>query len=205
MKIDTIIFDLGGVLLDWNPMYVYAADFNGDEKALHLFLEEIGFKAWNQQMDAGKPFDESVAELSAKFPQYAHLIEKYHHNWQDSIGGALEDTVAILAQLKQQGYTLYALSNWSAEKFSLMRDKYAFLNWFDDLIISGEEGMIKPDPRIYDVVLQRAGKQAEACVFIDDSEHNTIAAEKLGFATILFTSAQQTAADLRRMGIMLAE
>lgn len=196
-----LVFDFGGVLVDWNPRHLYRRLFHGDEAAVENFLTEIGFVPWNLAMDRGRPFAESVAELSARFPQYADLIRAYDTRWEESVPGAIEPTVELLAQLKRAGYPLFGLSNWSSEKFALVRHKYLFLAWFDAYLISGDVKIIKPDPRIYQLLLEKIGKPAAQCIFIDDAATNITAARELGFDAIQFHDAAQLAAALTHRGL----
>ncbi len=196
-----IVFDFGGVLIDWNPRYLYQKLFN-DPLAMEGFLTEIGFVEWNMLQDKGRPFAEAVSELSERFPHYADLIKAYKDRWEESIGGPIQSTVDLLYSLKQAGYSLYGLSNWSAETFERIRNKHEFLSWFEDIVISGEVKMVKPDPRIYSVLLERIGRPAQECLFIDDSEPNIAVALELGFKTIRFESAQQLEETLYGMGLL---
>jgi 2-haloacid dehalogenase len=197
-----IVFDFGGVLLEWNPHLVYGKYFNDDPGAIDRFLQEIGFAEWNLQQDKGRPFAEAVTVLSRQFPQYAHLIQAYDDRWEESIVGPIQPTVDILHLLKQSGHTLYALSNWSAETFPRIRHKYDFLDWFEDILVSGEVKLVKPDPRIFQVFLKRTGRTAEECLLIDDSEANIAAAGQLGFQTIRFETAHKLREDLLQRGLL---
>jgi 2-haloacid dehalogenase len=197
-----IVFDFGGVLLDWNPRYLYRKLFDDNPDGVERFLAEIGFVEWNALQDEGRPFSEAVAELSEKFPHYGDLIRAYDERWEESIIGPIQSTVDILRELKGAGYPLYGLSNWSAETFQRVRHKYAFMDWFDDIVISGEVKLIKPDPRIYNLLLERIGRRAEECLFIDDSEANTAAADQLGFMTIRFESPRQLGDELSQWGLL---
>ena len=197
-----VVFDFGGVLFDWNPLYLYRRLFNGDDAAAMRFLTEIGFSAWNERQDQGRPFDGAVAELSQTYPQYARLIQAYHDHYEESIGGAIQPSVEVLYRLKHAGYALFALSNWSVEKFELIRPRYAFLTCFQDILISGEVKLIKPDPRIFEVFLERIHRQASECLFIDDSPANIATAANLGFNTIYYRSPDQFERDLRQWGIL---
>jgi 2-haloacid dehalogenase len=195
-----IVFDIGGVLIEWDPRHLYRKLFNGDEVAMSHFLTKICSPAWNAQMDKGKPFSVAVAELAEEYPEYSSLIFAYQTRWKEMIAGAIEPTVGVLAGLYQAGYPLYALSNWSAETFPLMRERYAFLDWFEEIVLSGETGLAKPDPAIYDVFLQRTGLEAAGCLFIDDSPENIKVAGRLGFETIHFESAGQLETALQERG-----
>lgn len=157
---------------------------------------------WNAQQDKGRPFAEGVAILSQQFPQHSHLIQAYHDHWVDSVGGSIPGTVQILKQLKQAGYSLYGLSNWSAETFPYARKKYDFLHLLDDIVISGEVGHIKPDPEIFQIMLKKIGRPAQECLFIDDSLTNIHQAQKMGFATIHFQSPEQLETSLRELNLL---
>jgi len=200
-NIKAIIFDYGNVLLEWNPRLVYRRYFN-DEETMEEFLNEVNFMVWNAQQDKGRTFAEGVAVLSQQFPQHATLIQAYHDHWRDSIGEAYWDTVEILKQLKQAGYPLYGLSNWSAEMFPVARAKYDFFELFDDMVISGEVGYVKPEPEIYQIMLDKILKPAQECLFIDDSLPNIQQAEKLGFVGIHFQSAEQLRSELRKYRLL---
>lgn len=200
--IKAIVFDYGNVLLDWNPRYLYRHYFPDDSDGMERFLHEINFMEWNLQQDKGRSFAEGVSVLSNEFPQYAHLIQAYHMHWKDSIGDMITGTVEILKHLKQAGYPLYGLSNWSAETFPYARQKYNFFEDFDDMVISGEVGCIKPDPEIFRILLQKIGRPAEECLLIDDSLPNIEQANKLGFVTVHFESPARLDAELSRLNVL---
>ena len=200
--IKAIIFDYGNVLLEWNPRNVYQRYFPDDPEGMERFFREVDFMEWNAQQDKGRPFAEGVAALSEKFPQYAQLIQAYHDNWKDSIGGSYAGTIEILKQLKQAGYHLYGLSNWSAETFPLAREKYDFFGLFDDMVISGEVGHVKPDPEIFQIMLNKIGRPAQECLFIDDSLPNIKQAEAMGFAVVHFQSPDQLRTRLQDLNIL---
>jgi 2-haloacid dehalogenase len=201
-SLPALVFDFGGVLVDWDPHYLYRPFFNGDDAAIDRFLLEIGFREWNLQQDGGRSFDEGVAVLSAQFPQYAALIRAYHDHYAESITGPIAGTVEILRACWAAGHPLYGLSNWAQEKFDLVRPKYEFFDCFDDILISSTVNLVKPDPRIFEVFLQRIGRRAEDCVYIDDSAANAAVADRLGFITIHFASPPQLAAELDRRGVL---
>ena len=198
----TIIFDLGGVLIDWNPTY-YFQDVFSDQAELDFFLEEICSPAWNALMDQGKTFKQSVIDLSEEHPEYADQIQAYSDHWIDMIGGPIPDTVKILEELKEAGYRLAALSNWSAETFPKVAHRFEFLDWFDPLIISGEIGLIKPGPDIFHYILKELGQEASDCLFIDDNLENIQAAAELGFAVIRFSSPAELKEELQSQGILI--
>jgi 2-haloacid dehalogenase len=193
----TIIFDLGGVLLDWNPHRLYAPYFNSSAE-IDRFLHEINFAEWNMHQDAGRPFAEGVTALSQEFPHHADLIRAYHERWEDSVPGAIDGTVDILKRLKYDGHPLYALTNFSAETFPLMRRRFDFLELFEYILVSGEVGLVKPDPAIYRLMLEKIGHPARECLFIDDSLKNIESARRLGFDVIHFQSPEQLETELQR-------
>jgi len=200
--IKAIVFDYGNVLVEWDPRYVYQRFFPNDPEAMERFFHEVNFMEWNAQQDKGRSFADGVAALSKEFPHHAHLIQAYHDHWKDSIGEAHWGTIEIMKQLKQAGYPLYGLSNWSAETFPLMREEYDFFKLFDDMVISGEVGHVKPQPEIFHILLKKIGRPAPECLFIDDSLPNIQQAQKIGFATIQFESPDQLATRLHNMQLL---
>ncbi len=194
------IFDFGAVLIDWNPYHLYRKMFP-DDAAIARFLKEVDFMAWNHQQDLGRPFAEAVVEMVDRFPGYAEPIRAYHTRWIEMISGPIQPTVDVMAALRSAGFRLYGLSNWSLETFSLIhadRDRYPFFDWLEDMVISGAVGIAKPDPGVYQLLLDRIGLPASACIFIDDSPANIDTAEKMGFHAIQFTSPAVLAAQLAR-------
>ena len=185
----SIVFDLGGVIFDWNPYYLFRHFFAEDKRAVELFLEETRFSEWNSRLDIGYPFKQMVEELSCEFPQYAAQLRAYDERWLETMGGAIEPTVSVLQELHAHGRPLYALSNWSLEKFPLVKKQYDFMDCFEQIVISGEEKVGKPDERMFKVFLERTRLTADQCLFIDDSAANIRVAGKLGFDTILFLDA----------------
>lgn len=201
-RIRAIVVDFGGVLIDWNPRYLYRKLFPDNEPAMERFLAEIGFTEWNRQQDAGRAFALAVAELVKQFPSYADFIRAYDERWEESIGGPLQGTVDLLLPLKQAGFALYGLSNWSSEKFAAVRSKYPFFELFETIVLSGDVKVVKPDPRIFRALLERIARPANECLFIDDMEENILAAQALGFETIRFESPDQLLAELQRRGLL---
>ncbi len=201
-QIKAIIFDFGNVLLEWNPRYVYQHYFPNDPEGMERFLEEVRFMEWNVLQDKGRSFAEGVAALSKEFPQYSHLIQAYHERWVESLGEALLGTVEIMEELKQAGYPLYGLSNWSAETFPQARARYDFFDLLDVMVISGEVGQVKPDPEIFQILLEKIGRPANECLFIDDSITNIAQAQKMDFDTIHFQSPEQLRSELRDRKIL---
>lgn len=197
-----IIFDFGGVIIHWDPRRVYRRLLQTDE-AIDAFFREVGFHEWNREQDRGlRPWSDAVAELSARFPHREPLIRAYHEEWEKSISGPIEGTVRIVERLRAAGYRLVGLTNWSLEKFLLTRDRYALFQLFDEIVVSGEVGTIKPEREIFDLTLRRIGCHAEECIFIDDHPPNVDAASALGFRAIRFTSPEQLEEELRGAGVM---
>lgn len=199
-----IVFDIGGVLIDWDPYRLYCDKLGLDRQVVHRFMEEVDFSGWNKEQDRGRPFAEATRYLSERFPEYRELIYAYDEHYPDSLGGSIQPVVDILRKLKSAGYSLYVLSNWSAEKFKLVRPQYPFFEWFDGIVISGEVGLVKPDQAIFEVLLEYTGHPAGDCLFIDDHFPNIEVARALGFQTIQFQSPQQLEAELSTRGIFEA-
>lgn len=200
--IKAIIFDFGGVLLDWNPRYLYQSYFPGQPQAMEDFLTEIDFYNWNAQQDKGRTFAEGITKLSAQFPQHTQLIQAYFDHWEDSISGPITGTIEIMQMLKLKDYPLFGLSNWSSETYPRIREKHSFFDWFDDIILSGDVGLNKPHPAIFNLLLTKIGYAAPECILIDDSQLNVDAARKLGFATVQFTSPEQLSTELQRLNLL---
>ena len=201
-KIETIIFDLGGVLIDWNPKYLYREVFNGNEEKVDWFLSNICTSEWNVEHDAGRPLKVGTELLLDQYPEYEDWIRIYYDRWEDMLGGTLDDTVALFNALKQTNkYKLYALTNWSAETFPIALERFDFLNKFEGIVVSGAEKTRKPFPRIYELLLDRYQIKPEKAVFIDDNFENVSAAEKVGINGIHFKSATQLMKELKAMSI----
>ncbi|MBN1449966.1 MAG: HAD family phosphatase [Anaerolineales bacterium] len=201
VPIQAIIFDFGGVLLEWDPHALYRR-FIDQPQQIDQFLAEVGFATWNAEQDRGRPFAEGIAALSSQFPHHAHLIRAYYDHWEDSIVGPISGTVDILRKLKLAGYPLYGLSNWSAETFPRACKQYTFFDLLDDIVLSGDVKMLKPDPAIFNLLLHRIGYPAHNCLLIDDSQPNIATANSLGFNTIHFKSPVQLQAELKRFQLL---
>jgi 2-haloacid dehalogenase len=199
--IKAIIFDFGGVLLDWDPRYLYQRYFPDQPQAMENFLNEIDFYKWNAQQDKGRSFADGIAELSTQFPQHAHLVQAYFDHWEDSISGPIPGTVDILRRLKENGRPLYGLSNWSAETYPRAREKYPFFDWFDDILLSGDAELVKPDPAIFNLLLNKIGLSPSECLLIDDSQANIVSATELGFSGIHFSSPENLQTELQRLNL----
>ena len=183
--IKNIIFDFGGVLLDWNPRYLYKSYFNNDEEMEH-FLADICNGEWNIRQDAGRPFAEAVKELQAKFPEYAEAIQMYDDDWEKMLKCELPESIDLLKELKFMGYGIYGLTNWSAEKIGYAFANYSFFSLFDGIVVSGVEKVVKPDRKIYEILLERYSLRPGECVFIDDNQDNVDMAKVLGINAIRF-------------------
>lgn len=181
-SIRNIVFDFGGVLVDWSPEYLFKGVFR-DQAEMDHFLENICNSDWNEQQDAGRSLSEAISVLQALHPEYHNEIRMYYEQWTTMLGGPIEENVALLEPLKAR-YRLFGLTNWSAETFPIALDLYSFFGKFEGIVVSGEERLKKPDERIYQVLLQRYGLNAGECLFIDDNEANARAALKLGFEVI---------------------
>ena len=190
-----IIFDFGGVLVDWNPRHLYRKIFSSEEE-MEYFLTQICNGEWNAKQDAGRPFAQAVAELQKQYPQYAAQIAVYFDRWEEMLGGEIPGMADLVRTLKRKGYKLYGLSNWSAETFPVARAKYAVFDALDGMVVSGQEKCIKPFPKIYQILLSRYNLKAEDCIFIDDNIKNVEAARELGFSAIRFTSPQELKNEL---------
>lgn len=199
---DTVLFDLGAVLIDWNPRYLYRPLFNGDDQAMERFLAEIVPPEWNHQIDAGRPFSEAVAERIREHPQHAELIALWKDGWTKMLREPIAESVAILAELRQRGHRLYALTNWSAETFPVARAKFGFLEWFEDIVVSGEVKLAKPDLRVFALTIERCRLDPARTVFIDDSLRNVEAGRNAGLHALHFTGPQQLRTELMRLGLI---
>ena len=185
-----IVFDLGAVLIDWNPRHLYRKLFDR-EAEMEAFLRDICTPEWNAEQDRGRSWADAVALLSAEHPEHRSLIHAYKDRWEEMMTGPIQGTVDILNRLKQEGYELHALTNWSAETFPIARRRFEFLDQFETILVSGEERMMKPEAQIFELLLARIGHPAERCLFIDDSAKNIEAAAALGFDAIRFEGAEK--------------
>ena len=200
--INTIIFDLGAVLIDWNPHYLYKTIFD-DEQEMKNFLANICTPDWNEEQDAGRSLQEGTDILVAQFPEHEANIRAFYGRWQEMLGEPFHGTVELLRRLKERGkYKLYALTNWSAETFPVAMQRYDFLSWFDGIVVSGTEKMRKPAPEFYQLLLNRYGVNINEALFIDDNHRNVLAAEKVGIKTIHFTSSEQLEKELTEQNLL---
>jgi len=199
---DTIVFDLGGVLIDWKPEYVFRTIFD-DPAEMKYFLTEVCNNEWNEQQDAGRPLAEATEILVREFPHYEAQIRAFYDRWEEMLGGPIHETVDLLRELHASGTCrLYALTNWSHENFPVALQRYDFLQLFQGILVSGEEKMKKPDPAIFKLLADRYGIHPPSAVFIDDNLRNVDAAKALGFQSIHFHSAAEVRNILNDLGIM---
>ena len=200
-SLTTVVFDVGGVLLDWNPRYLYRKLMT-DEAAMEDFLARVCTPAWNHRQDEGRAFADAVAERCALFPEFAELIVAYDHRWEEMLGGEIVPTVELLYRLKDRGVRLLALTNFSAEKFPQAQQRYPFFACFEAIMVSGEVGIAKPDPRIFAYLIAVCGLQPGDCLYTDDVPANVAAACHAGFHAIHFTSAAALEDVLRQSGLL---
>ena len=199
--VEAVVFDVGGVLIDWDPRHLYRKIFD-DEAAMERFLAEVCSHAWNEQADAGRPIAEITAELCAEHPDKRDLIECYYARFPEMMKDALHGTVALLERLYGKGLPLYVLSNFSAETFPIARQRFGFFERFRGLVISGAEGMKKPDPRIYRLLTERFALRPAHTLFIDDRADNAQAAVDAGWQALRFASPEKLEADLQSLGLL---
>jgi len=203
-KIKTIIFDLGGVLIDWSPEYVYLKEFRGDRAQMDWFLNHVCAWDWNVNQDAGYPIAKATEERIAMFPEYEALIKMYYGRWEEMLGFTHNGTLAILKELVDNPeYRVLALTNWSEETWPKAIAKFPWLQWFEGILVSGDEGMRKPFANIYELMLSRYSIQAEEAIFIDDSLKNIEGCEKVGIKGIHFKDSSTLAAQLRAVGLKI--
>ena len=193
--ITDIVFDFGGVLMDWNPRYLYRTYFK-NEKEMEYFLSHICTADWNAEQDRGRPFEEGVRLLLEQYPHYAEPIRMFKDKWEYMVKGEFPRSVELLKRLKKDGFGIYGLTNWSAETIPLVYSKYDFFRLFDGIAVSGEEKVIKPDPEIYRILLERYSLTAGNSLFIDDSSANIETADRLGFNTILFDNIENVSSRI---------
>ena len=201
-NIDTVIFDLGAVLIDWNPRHLYRKIFKTEEE-ITCFLENICTSEWNDHQDAGRSFEEATNELIAKHPEWELPVRAWYDRWQETISGPVHETVEILKTIKESNqYRLYALTNWSAETFPWALDTFEFLHWFEGIVVSGVEKIRKPHPEFYQILFDRYNVDPKTSLFIDDNIKNIDAGNAVGLTTIHFKSPDQLRIDLENLGIL---
>jgi len=200
MKIENIIFDFGGVLVDWNPRHLYRNYFDNEEEMEH-FLRTICNDEWNIEQDRGRSLADGTRFLQEKFPEQSSLIGLYYGQWETMLKSDIPESVSLMYQLKKK-YGIYGLTNWSTETITIAYGRFAFFRDFDGIVVSAEEKLVKPDNRIYQILLDRYNLKAESCVFIDDNLRNVKAAEKLGMLAIHFRNPQQLKLDLISLNVL---
>jgi 2-haloacid dehalogenase len=196
-----VVFDLGNVLIRWDPHAAIARGVGHEQATRFLGATDFDFMAWNHEQDAGRPWDEGERLAAASHPHWAEAVRAYRSNFAASLVGAVHDTVDLLTELHENGVRLLALTNWSAELFPVARETFPFLGLFDDIVVSGEERLAKPDPRVFALLERRAGRPLSSCVFVDDSQRNGEAARAAGMDAILFTDTGHLRADLHGRGL----
>lgn len=201
--VGAVIFDLGSVLISWDPFPAIAETVGQEQATLFLADQGFDFAAWNYQQDAGRSWEEAEELAVAAHPHWESAIRAYRANFDLSMTGTIQDSVQILSELRAAGTPLYALTNWSGELFPEALERFDFLGSFQDIIVSGDEGVAKPDPQIFEILQKRIGHRLDTCVFIDDSLANVEAAGRAGLDAILFTDTGHLRDDLRRRGLPL--
>lgn len=196
-----VIFDMGGVLIDWNPRHLYRK-LIPDEQAMEDFLADVCHHEWQEKQNDGRPWADAIAERVALFPEHQDLIEAYWHRWPETMGGAIDGTVAVLDELRQRDIRLYGLTNWSAETFPHARERFEFIAWFDGIVVSGEVGARKPSPEIFAHLFERYGLEPAEAVFIDDHPPNVESAQAIGLDSHLFTSPEDLRAYLASLDLL---
>ena len=197
----SVVFDLGGVLIDWDPRYLYRKLLS-DEPEIDRFLKTVCTPEWNALQDGGRPIAEATRRLVAERLEHASLIQAYYTRWAEMVAGPIDETVDVLRELKRRGIPLYALTNWSAETFPLVEHQYPFMGWFKGILVSGREHLKKPDPRIFRLLLRRYGLTAGKTLFIDDNADNITSARALGILARRFTSPGTLRSDLTHLGVL---
>lgn len=198
-----VIFDLGGVVADWNPEYLYEKVFKGDREKMDWFLNTVCTKDWNMEQDAGRTFEEGTRILLKTYPEYENEIKMFFDRWEEMLRGEIKDTVVILNQLKHLNEVkLYALTNWSTETFPIAKRRFDFLKSFEGIVVSGEEHTRKPHAKIYEITLNRFNLEPQHCLFIDDSLENIEAARKMGINAIHYKSSIQLKEALQNHNVL---
>jgi len=203
-RVDVVVFDLGNVLISWDPHPAVAKAVGSDQAARFLADEDFAFMEWNNEQDAGRSWDEAEAVAVRAHPHWAQAIRGYRENFPDSLVGAIADSVQILQELHASGIRLFALTNWSGELFPVARGRFDFLDLFEDIVVSGDERVRKPDPRIFEILKARIGDGTTRAVFIDDNPANTKAAADAGLDAILFSDTGHLRKDLALRGLPLS-
>jgi len=200
MKIENIVFDFGGVLVDWNPRYFYNNHFK-DKVQMEYFLENICNHNWNVKQDGGRLLAEATKSLQKQFPEYSTMIQYYYDNFEVMLGGEISENVRLLNPLNEK-YKLFGLTNWSGETFPIALKKFSFFEVFQGIIVSGDEKMVKPDKEIFYLLLDRYQLEAKNSLFIDDNIENINSAKEIGFHTIHFNNGTDVENEMRQMKLL---
>jgi 2-haloacid dehalogenase len=201
IDIHAVIFDFGGVLIDWNPRYLYTKMF-AEQHEMEWFLATVCSNEWNLAQDKGRPFAEAIALLQEQFPTYHHQIAAFYERWPEMLAGEIPESVLVLDALLERNYPVYGLTNWSHETFPIALERFEFLKRLHGIVVSGSEKMGKPDKEIFHLLLDRFALKPHHCVFIDDNAANIQAAQEIGFQTIHFTSANQMRKELEQYKLL---
>jgi 2-haloacid dehalogenase len=204
-KRSVAVFDLGGVLIDWNPRYLYRKLFSGDDSAMEHFLANVCTSNWNSQQDAGRSLAEACALLCSKYPQHSKMIDAWRERYDEMLGGPIQDAVELLAELRSADVPIYALSNWSSETFPAAWKRFDFLHWFNGILLSGEVRLLKPDPRIYRRFCETHAVDPAEAIYVDDLKPNVEGAVALGMHGIHFTDPAALRRELVNVGLVPAE
>ena len=199
--IKTIVFDFGGVLIDWNQRYLYRTVFT-DENEMEWFLHNVCTEKWNSLQDEGIPFSETIPLLQKDFPEYKEQIEMYRSRWVEMVGGEISESVKILREIQEKDYPVYGLTNWGSETFRIVFEQFEFLRRLKGIVVSGDEKVVKPNPRLFDILVKRYAIKPESCIFIDDNINNIQSAKEMGFKTIHFVSPENLRNDLQVLNIL---
>ncbi len=201
-RLEAVVFDLGNVLISWDPHPAIASAVGPSEATRFLAAEDFDFGAWNHEQDAGRPWDEAESSAAETHPHWRQHILGYRRYFERSLTGPIDGTVAIVEELHDAGVPLFALTNWSADLFPYARRRFAFLELFDDIVVSGDEGIAKPTPEIFAILKRRVARPLERCLFIDDSATNVEAARLAGLDAVVFTDPDQLRSELRARGLL---
>jgi len=200
MRIKNIIFDFGGVLVDWNPRHLYR-DYFDNEQEMEYFLRHVCTEEWNLEQDRGRPLSEGTRLLQEKYPDFYSMIQLFYDRWEVMLKSDIPETVSLLYQLKEK-YKIFGLTNWSAETIPVAFARFPFFSEFDGIVVSGEEKLIKPDKQIFKVLIDRYGVSAENTIFIDDNAKNINAAREIGMHAIRFENPDQLEEELRSLKVI---
>jgi 2-haloacid dehalogenase len=202
MSVRTVVFDIGNVVIEWDPRHLYRQVFDDHDALMEDFLSTVCTPAWILEQDRGRTWDDGVAALTAEYPDCAELIRAFHERWHEMVPGEIPGTPEILEELKGRGVPLYALSNFSREKYLETRERYPCFDLFDGLVISGEVGLVKPDPAIWRLLLERYGLDPAAVLYVDDLAENCAVAESLGMVAHRFSGAATLRVALEKLGLL---